>query len=133
MGRILFDSKASSNLQQHPSDVVSLTKQKVLIFTGEYDNKASLWNEKCTCVVWKKARAVVVCPLTLLEASEGFPIQDQANLTRALDKELKKNGNIPCLTPSRKLILLRSLSAFVRRSLGCFVSAVSKQDAQFVS
>ena len=83
--------------QQRPSDVVDLAKQNVLIITGELDNKATPWNEKCV-PVWEHAGGKVTRPAELLDASLIFPVDDQKKLNEQINGYLGKGGNITFLT-----------------------------------
>ena len=82
--------------QQRPADVVDLAKGKALIITGELDNKATPWNEKCA--VWEHAGAKVTRPQQLLDASRIFPIEDQTKLNDQVNGYLNQGGNITFLT-----------------------------------
>lgn len=83
--------------QQRPSDVVDLAKQSLLIITGENDNKATPWNEKCL-PVWEKAGARITRPKELLDPALIFPISDQKQLTDQVNGYLGRGGNITFLT-----------------------------------
>ena len=83
--------------QQRPADMVGLAKQNVLIMTGELDNKATPWNEKCV-PVWEHAGGKVTRPQELLDASLIFPIDDQKRLNDQINGYLGKGGNITFLT-----------------------------------
>lgn len=83
--------------QQRPRDVVNLAKQKVLIITGDRDQKATPWNEKCL-PVWEKAGGVVVRPSKLFNASQIFPVDKQEKLTADLDQYLDKDANVSFFT-----------------------------------
>jgi predicted peptidase len=83
--------------QQRPADVVGLAKQNALIITGELDNKATPWNEKCI-PVWEHAGGKVTRPSELLDASLIFPVDDQQKLTSQINSYLGKGGNITFLT-----------------------------------
>ncbi|MEZ2346431.1 alpha/beta hydrolase-fold protein [Terriglobus sp. RCC_193] len=83
--------------QQRPGDVVNLTKQNVLILTGENDAKSTTWNEKCV-PIWEQAGAKVTRPQERLDPALIFPISDQKKLTAQIDDYLGKGGNITFLT-----------------------------------
>ncbi|MCY0385941.1 alpha/beta hydrolase-fold protein [Robbsia sp. Bb-Pol-6] len=83
--------------QQRPADVVTLADQKLLIITGSDDNKATPWNEKCV-PVWEQAGARVTRPAERLDPALIFPVDDQRQLTEAVDGYLGRNGNITFLT-----------------------------------
>lgn len=83
--------------QQRPGDVVNLAKQKVLIITGEEDNKATPWNEKCV-PVWRGAGGTVTRPTDLLDPTLIFPVESQQRLTDQVDGYLAKGGDITFLT-----------------------------------
>ena len=83
--------------QQRPSDMVDLAKQNVLIITGELDNKATPWNEKCV-PVWEHAGGKVTRPTELLDASLIFPVDDQRKINDQINGYLGKGGNITFLT-----------------------------------
>lgn len=83
--------------QQRPSDVVGLAKQNVLILTGELDNKATPWNEKCV-PVWEQAGGRVTRPPERLDPALIFPVEEQKRLNDQIDGYLGKGGNITFLT-----------------------------------
>jgi predicted peptidase len=83
--------------QQRPGDVVDLAKQNVLIITGELDNKATPWNEKCV-PVWEHAGGKVTRPKELLDAKLIFPVDDQKKLNDQINGYLGEGGNITFLT-----------------------------------
>jgi predicted peptidase len=83
--------------QQRPADVVDLAKQNVLIITGELDNKATPWNEKCV-PVWERAGGKVTRPTELLDPKLIFPVDDQKQLNDQINGYLARGGNITFLT-----------------------------------
>ncbi len=83
--------------QQRPADVIDLAKGKALIITGESDDKATPWNEKCV-PAWEHAGAKVVRPAERLDPSLIFPVEDQGKLSDQVNGYLGKGGNITFLT-----------------------------------
>ena len=83
--------------QQRPADMVGLAKQNVLIITGELDNKATPWNEKCV-PVWEHAGGKVTRPKELLDPTLIFPVDDQKKLNDQINGYLGQGGNITFLT-----------------------------------
>jgi predicted peptidase len=83
--------------QQRPSDVVTLSHQKLLIITGTEDDKATPWNEKCV-PVWEEAGARVTRPLERLDPSLIFPVANQKTLTEQVRGYIGEGGNINFLT-----------------------------------
>lgn len=83
--------------QQRPADTVALAKQKVLIITGELDDKATPWNEK-SIPSWEKAGGKVERPTELLDPKLIFPVDDQKALNDQINGYLDKGANITFLT-----------------------------------